>query len=189
MKEISPILDTIIKAPLWLFFAALLGFSLLSIQPWPVERMGLPKEVSLFGVPAGIYAIVAGSLWLSSALARAGPSIRDWIRDWIWRRRIRGLDLRARSLLELLEEDAISSFLYAQHAMEISALRDKNIIHAGRTSGTGHNWGRFYLSSSYEKIYERNRGGFRSVLRSDRKSFPEFRSIIAKASREADDRI
>jgi hypothetical protein len=191
--DYAKVLDTIIKAPLWFFLAALLASGIPMLNLDMFVRAGVTDETKLLGLPLALYAIVFGSLFLTAAVARSIEPIKNSVSkiiDWIaWRTKLLTISAEARNLLALVEEDAMDRFFYDPRDRAITMLRDKGILEAELVSCTGEKWGRFELSYSYRRAYDRHRSIFRSGLKYSHDGSLQCRTIMERAERSASNRV
>ncbi len=191
--DYAKLLDLIIKAPLWLFFAALLvsGIPMLNLDV--LTRAGVTSEIKILGMPLGFYALLSASLFGSSATARSYGTIKDSLcgsLDWLtWRRRLFALSNSSRALLAVTEEDSIEFFYYDQRNNAISMLQNKGILEADLISPSGMGWGKFRLTYQYKKAYSRHQRMFRSVLNYSHDASTPVRTIMQKAKAAATGRV
>lgn len=193
MDTYSKILDTIIKAPLWFFFAALLMSAIPLLNLDFLVRLGVASDLKIAGYPVAIFAISFFSLFVSSAVARSYQPIWKFISGVFervkWRYSIRSLPSEARAILGYAEEQAVQWFFYDPRAPAIKALRDADIIAADIVSSNGEDWGKFRLSYGYTVAYSRHRALFRSALKYAHDDSETIRNIVRRASRNASTRV
>jgi hypothetical protein len=193
MPDGPRLLETIIKAPLWLYFAAVMISGILMLNLDVFALVGLNRDIKVFGMPLVVYALLSVSLFVSSAAARSYMAIHgviSYIFDWIkWRRKLFALSDDARALLALVEEDALEAFYYDPRNKAVSLLRDQDILWAEGISSSGDGWGKFNLTYPYKKAYRRHRPMFRSVLKYSHEASTQVRATMQKARKAATDRV
>jgi hypothetical protein len=160
MENASKLLDTIIKAPLWFYFAAVIvtGVPMLNLDVF--TEVGLRRDIKFSGIPLAFYTLLSVALFVSSAVARSYKAILNVIANMFdrlkWRRRLRTLPDEARILLSIIEEDALPTIHYDPRSHAVSMLRDLGILKADLTSGRGDRWGIFSVTAPYQRACARH---------------------------------
>ena len=179
-------LDTIIKAPLWFFFAAaaMCIVPLLNLA-W-LARIGVTSDLKPLGYALGYYAVAFTCLFVSSATARSWPMLGHYSQNALdqlkWKRRLSALPEDARALLAQMEELALDWVWYDPRSREVSLLRDRDILEAELVAGE---WGRYSLTSQYKIAYSRHRSLFRSMLKCSQTSAVRVQATMHTAERVA----
>jgi hypothetical protein len=194
MRDASKLFDTIIKAPLWFYFAAVMLFGIPMLNLDVLTRVGVTDDIKIIGFPLALYALGSLSLFASSAFARSYMAISgviSYVFDWIkWRIKLFALSNDARDLLALVEDDALETFYYDPRDKAVSLLRDRDILSAVLISSSGDGWGKFVLTFPYKTACRRHRPMFRSVLSySHDDASAQVRATMQKARRAATGRV
>jgi hypothetical protein len=185
MENMSKLFDTVIKAPLWFFFAATMacGIPLLNLEP--LTRVGVTSDIKLFDLPLALYALLSFSLFASSAIARSSMPILCifvyWFERLIWRRKLRILPDESRAILAYLEEQAEDKIYYNPKTEAVSLLRDANIFDLVSKSEIGDGWGLFSLTYEYKQACHRHYGMFRAMLKNSDDATRQVREAIREA--------
>jgi hypothetical protein len=189
MEHASKLLDTIIKAPLWFYFASVVVTVVPMLNLAIFTQVGLTSDIKFAGIPLAFYTLVSVALFVSSATARSYTVILDTITnifDWLkWRRRLRALPDEARILLAIIQEDALTTIYYDPRSHAVSLLRDLGILEADLISERGDRWGIFKVTAPYTRACARHRPTVRSALRYSHDAAVPVRATIEKAYRAA----
>ncbi|MGD9656194.1 MAG: hypothetical protein AB7U61_00915 [Methylocystis sp.] len=175
--------DTIIKAPLWAFFAAFIFSTVPLLDIDFINEAGAAKEI--LGVPLVNISIGSFSLFLSSATARSYKSIVEklgalkYTMHWRWT--LSRLPHDAKVLLGTLEELSKDWFYYNPRSPEIAALRDLDLIQAELIREDGEGWGKYELTYVYRTACAKRRALFRSKLKYSHDRSAAVRTKMQKA--------
>jgi hypothetical protein len=189
MDNASKLLDTIIKAPLWFYFAATIACGAPLLDLGVLVRRGATSALTIFGLPLIFWWLCAFSLFVSSAFARALPYIRKRVELEIdrhkWRRIIAALPDDSRNILCVLEGLARNQFYFTPGAEALETLRDKAIVIAELVVDKSPAWGRYNLAHEYLRSYAHHREMFRAELQRTPEGASQIRQTMVAAEARA----
>jgi len=186
-------IDTIVKAPLWFFFAAAVFFGAWSFTPtrllteWQVQR-----APSFMLVQPIVYFAAAISLFVSSATARLSgslgalaseirPAILVRIASWT-------TDPVERATLAMFEHDCEAELHLVPVSAHIVKMRDKGLIEPTYVA-PDRDWGTFRLPHHLEQVRTRNPAKFRKLFKAPQTAHAGARSSMNAALARANTRI
>lgn len=191
MEGFAKVLDGLLKAPLWLFFAAFVASWVPLLNLPPLVSGGITHDTTLLGLPMAFWAICFTAVFLSSAVARTStalaPLIGNGFSGLLLDFRLRRLSHDALVLLTVVEDDSWGTFAYDPDALEIEELRDRNMVRAeevlrsGMPNDSRVNGGAFELTVAFrDLLYDHP-----DVLRKRRAGSATERQEIRMKSRNA----
>lgn len=137
--DFSKTLDTVIKAPLWLFFAAMLFTGIPMFNIPNLVGAGVHAEMKIAGMPLALFALASAALFVSSAVARTLPFVLNGVGSVVdagrWRNRLNSLPPESRSILAMLEKDGCGSFYYDPQSDGLNTLRDAGFVSGADQEG------------------------------------------------------
>ncbi len=159
--------DTIVKAPLWLFFASAIFFGSLTFTPTAVlERINIKAPVTIFHFGPAIYFILSLSLFISSLAAHLTPGARNSVRQYFrlkaLSRKIHDLTIEERAVLALFEQDHRYELYMNPSAPVTTALRNAGLIAPTNITPYGQ-WGGFRLNDELSLMRQYRPDRFRKL--------------------------
>jgi hypothetical protein len=193
MENAFKLIDTIIKAPLWFFFAALVATSIPLLKLDFLMQNGATGKIEILGVPLVYYTILCFALFVSSAFAHAFLPISNFLSSVFdrlkWWLALAKLPEEARAILALMEEQNMEWLHYDPRNNAISLLRDKGIFQVDFMDSKGEFWGTFRLTAPYRTAYARHRTMFRAAMKYSHDASMGIRSTMQAARRAATNRV
>ena len=157
----SKALETLIKAPLWVFLALALAATA-PLLPTPfVNGIGLNRALKIAGLPIAIYAILFWCFFLSSALANSystvGAAVHKRLTQNAYQRKYLPLSADARLLLFLTDENNLFQIRVPSGELAVRELRDAGLLDYDGPYSTDGSVGVFKPTMSFfnDMIYHR----------------------------------
>lgn len=188
MLDIPKILDTAIRAPLWIFFAFAVGFGIVTFNPASLfSADDLSGARSLLGPPVPWW-VISTSLFVSSAIARLSAPTGRFASLLLDRINLRisalGLNNEERALVSLFEIEAAETLAFVDDTPAVTALREKGYLHA-LLIGQDREWGRYRLPLHLDRLRRSNPRLFRSLFGADAEAVEMARANMALGFRRA----
>lgn len=180
------LLDKIIKAPLWFFFATAIGCGLVTCNFSFLKEKGVDSSINLFGAPIALYGVFAAALFISSATARAFPIMKEIYAKKadirLWKKRFRVLSDEARALLDVVDQNALESFCYSPQSPVVLSLQDNEIA---ILEHRGDDWARLRLSYPYQRAIKIHRKVLRNEMLYPEDIIPRVVQVVEVADRNS----
>lgn len=166
--DVPKIIDSAVKAPLWIFFALAFVSGWLVLNPGQILSDDDIATIESTTGPAPIWLVLFTSFFLSSLAARTGltllRALKDdasflWMRVSIWR-----LSSASRATLALFEIEAAQQLPLVASSEHIVALRDSGLIEPNSV-GQNEEWGTFRLCRRLDRLRRNSPKLFRAITR------------------------